>query len=201
MSAVPQYVDTMLEEVERALNIQLHLLLHDTLVEIEGEMTTDDASYFGFLGIAPVPATPLPDVVTWIEGHDPLVLERPLVDFPTLSVQSYNHPISGPGETDFGVDQAETILSDAAVELIANSDDRVLLERQIKRYGKAIHRVIQKDFTLGGLTVREQVSPAITVSNTVVTPKSDVDDSLTYFKGVRLEYVFKTIKSFYFTQP
>jgi len=191
----------MLEEVERALVIALVSKLPDTLDEIEAESVTDDDSYFGFLGISPVPTTPLPDIVTVIEGQDPLVIERPLTDFPVLSVVCYQHPLSGQGESDVEVDQAETILSTAYAEVIANSDDRDLVERQAKRYAKAIHRCYQKDSTLGGLCIRDQVSPELEISGTVVTPKSDTDDTLTYFKGARLQYTFKTIKSFYFAQP
>jgi len=192
------YVDTMLEEVERALVIQLTNLLSDTLAEIANELVTDDASYFGFMGVSPIPETPLPDVRIIDIGDDPLMIERPLEDFPTIQVVCYQHPLSEEGASLVNIDQAETILSAAYIDLLHNNDDRVQLERQIKRYGKALHRVIQKDPALGGLCLREEVSPELTVSNTVVTPKSDEDDSFTYFKGVRLQYTFKTIKSFYF---
>lgn len=192
------FVDTMLEEVERALVIQLTRFLSDTLEEIEGEMTTDDDSFFGFIGIIPTPATPLVAPAIISQGEDPLAIERPLDDFPYIQIVSYVHPLSDEATTEVAIDQAETILSTAYIDALLNNDDREMLERQVKRYGKAIHRVIQKDFTLGGLCLREQVSPEVTESNTAVTPKSDTGDDITYFKGVRLQYTFKTMKSFYF---
>lgn len=190
-------IDVQLEEIERGMMLALRANLPTALDQVAMEMTLKDAEYYAAIGVSPVPNTPIPMPAVFISGHDPLVLERPLEDFPNLAVVCYVHPLSGFGQTEVEVDQGEFVLSTVYSEIFANSDDSQQLNRMSKRYAKGMHRAIQMDLTMGGSVFKDQVSPEVDISNVVVTPKTDLDDEWTYFQGCRLQYTFKTIQSPY----
>lgn len=197
------YVDTVLEEVERGMMVSLKRLLPDTLDEIAAEYVAPDAAFFlQVMGLASAPATDLSMPQTLIMGHDPLVLERPIEDFPTLSTVCYEHPEqSGEGQ-DVEIDQMQYVLSTAYAEIFSYAQDSDTVNRQSKRYAKALHRAFQKemvlavtapeDASLGRIVLREQVSPSVVTSNVMPAPVAQSGDEFVYFQGARLTYTFKT---------
>jgi len=196
--------DIVLEEVERALHLLVFNQLTGILAEVASDMAAEDTAYYGALGISPAPDTPLTPPVVILDGHHPYVLERPLTDFPNVTVNAHEHPETQPGTS--YVDQLENIQTSAYIEAfnyalvprdptaeqIADAED--LLNRVTKRYARALHRLVKENPTLLGTVHRTEGSPTVTLSNVAPSAVSDLDDQIVLFQGARLDYVWTTLK-------
>jgi len=180
-------IDVQLEEIERALLLQVKNGLPQALLDIESEYTSLDAAFFAELGVSPVPLTPLPPPALYLNGHHPYILERPLTDFPNVVVNCTSHPSGDAG----GFDQTEEIGSSAYVEVFCVHEDPSTVNRMIKRYAKALHRVVSADLTLGGAaTLTPELSPEVLLSNQQAGRVDNLHDEVVYFQGTKLEYTF-----------
>jgi hypothetical protein len=178
--------DLLLEEVGRAVVLTIRLNLPQALTDVEDEMAAADAAYYAALN-EPVPSTPLPMPVTWMEGHYPDILDRPVEHYPIVTAICFDHRSLG----DIGADQWEVVTNGAHVECYLQDPDPDLLNRVSKRYAKALHRVIVSHKDLGGAVQDIFTSPGANISNVAARRISEFTEDYTYVQAVRLEYVFQ----------
>jgi hypothetical protein len=188
--------DILLEEVGRALLLQIKGSLGQKLIDVAAEKIAEDAAFFAQLG-QPVPETPLvmPPDPNWFEGHFPTLLEWDLSFFPNVTVMCYdesNQP-ADPYQTDQGAVTGYT----AYVELFCESQDVAQCNRMAKRYATALHRAVTDDATLGGLVSPIDKPPAAQVSNSSARHASQEVNELHYVQGCRVEYVFTVPQPFW----
>jgi hypothetical protein len=181
--------DIQLEEVARALLLTLKNDLPTHLGEVADEMQAADVQYYtAELGL-PVPETPLPGPLQYLEGHYPSILDWDVSAFPVLTAMAYEHSLDPAG---LDADQVEPMGSATYVELFASDTDEGTLSRRSWRYAKALHRCVARNPTLGGVVEPITTTPDVFVSNAVTRRVSEFTDEVIYIQAARLEYTFRT---------
>src|SRR5688572_20082220 len=124
--------DVDLEEIARQIDLTLRGNLPQCLIDVVSEMISKDSAYYTAIA-EPVPPSPLVPPSRYFLGHDPLIMERPLDEFPTVATMVHNHTAAGGG------DNYSRIANDSFIEAFVTSEDPEESYRIACRYGKAIH--------------------------------------------------------------
>lgn len=189
--------ELLLEEVGRALLLQVKANLPQALIDVAAEKTPEDAAFFAALGqdVPPTELVMIPDA-NWYEGHYPTLLDGPMSTFPNLTVMCYNEqprPVGNAWDTD----QGQVTSYSAYLELFCADPDMGTVNRKAKRYASALHRAVVQDLTLGGLMNPPENAPGAMVSNSSARYESQENNRLQYIQGCRVEYTFDAAQRFY----
>lgn len=170
-----------LELVARQIHLNLLNNLPATLTQVSTEMQAHDTDYYGQLGVA-VPSITLSPPATYSVGHDPLVLERPLDEFPLIGIMVFHQLSLGGG------DNYERLSNDSYIEAFVVSEDESKLNSIAWRYARAIHRVLMTYSPLDENIEVLDTEPEVDVSNIFTRRKSSVDNTTLFIQGVRFDF-------------
>lgn len=132
----------MLEQAGKAVRDCLQTYLGTYLDEVE--------TYWSGEG----DAITLPDVETWLFGHNPTVLDRPEADFPILTVwgqEEMPQAMTGgrrgvtPASDQPGFDEAHVVV---LINWFIADDDEEDLNKMTSRYHEAIDKVLRANYRL-----------------------------------------------------
>ena len=183
---MPVIGDLQLENLARSLHI---VLLDDLVVcldDVQQEWVPKDAAYYALLG-QPVPPTPLDPPAYWAVGHHPSILDRPLDEFPNVTIHAYDHRSAG----DLGADQWDPLTCRAWVEIFVSHTDVATVNRMAYRYAQALNRCLVQNSTLGGLVETFDFSPDVQISNVADRYASEDNDQIVFLQGAQLDYGFR----------
>lgn len=177
-----------LEQIARQLHLMLLVNLPPILEDVSQEMIYEDTTYYTQIGES-VPATQLVPPAEYSVGHDPLILERAINRFPVITVMAHEQTPIGTG------DNYERIANTCYIEPIVVADDFATANRIAWRYAEAVHRALMTFNNLDMNIEPIDKEPIIVISNVITKRRSNVDNTLVYTQGVRLDFSVNQIQS------
>ena len=166
--------ELLMEEVGRALLLIVKGNVVDAIDDVWSEMETEDTVFYAALGES-VPVTPKQYPSRYYLGHHPSILDRPVIDYPNVTVVSYRSRSIG----DLAADQYEVVGHEAYVEAFVVHEDESTVNRMALRYAKALNRVVDQHRDLDEVTIEPIfITPDAAISNAAARRVDQFSESI-----------------------
>jgi hypothetical protein len=188
------------EEIQRGALRLLFAEVNDAIAEVSTDMATDDQLLALEMGQTYVPTTvELIDPKNFYEGHRPSLIDAAASRYPNCSVWALR---AAPSVDSGSFDQVDINVISLFIEIMVKDlESEENVNRRLSRTVEAVHAVIAKDPTLGGVVSGLNTDPIIELAD-VFTRKdrggSDTGQgaraaygSTWFWQGARLTYAVR----------
>lgn len=180
-----------MEEVQRAILLQIFEVLPVALAEQESFGNDQDAVFFAALGRDMIETTLEPIAPeNFYVGHVPSLIHAPVDSYPNVAVIV---PQTTPASGTESIDQGEAYRNAVFVDVMCKSlTDEQEVNRRIIRTTEAVNRCVMRDQTLGGIvTAGFESAPQALIGDVFTRREKTSYGQHWFWQGARLEYAVR----------